>query len=184
MISNKIHVFNYKIDDDHRKELYNSLVRLHHTHDYGSLNNNMEINGEFPNEIKSFFVNKCSEVYGNFTILDDPRSTAWAYMINKDWYRGEFVHDHMSSCTYVGVYYLNVPKCEDKYEGCLKLYNYGLHNYGRDVVVCDYFFPKNDQLIIFESDLIHSITQSKTEEFRISINLELRVAKKIEFEYH
>lgn len=177
MISNKIHVFNYKIDDDHRKELYDSLVRLHHTNDYGSLNNNMPISGEFVNEIKSFFTKKCSEVYGNFTILDDPRDPAWAYMINKDWYRGEFVHDHMASCTYVGVYYLNVPKCEDKYEGCLKLYNYK-----KDVV--DYFFPKNDQLIIFESDLIHSITQSKTEEFRISINLELKVAKKIEFEYH
>jgi hypothetical protein len=178
MISNNIHIFEYKIEEIHRKQLYDEVINLHNNYEYPKIHNNMPINGSFVQEIKSFFIDKCMHLYGKFTILEDSRDAGWAYITNKDWYKEQLIHNHIQTSTYVGVYYLNVPQFENKYDGCLKFYDF------EKAEPIDYFFPKNNQFIIFESDLIHSISQPKTEEYRISINLELKVRKKINFNHH
>ena len=74
MISNKVHIFKYKIQENYRKELYNDILNIHENYEYGPWHNNMVINGSFIKNLKTFFIDKCTSLYGNFTILEDNRS--------------------------------------------------------------------------------------------------------------
>jgi hypothetical protein len=184
MITNKVYVFDYIIDENKRKEMYDTLVKQHQTNVYLKESNNMGVNHPFMTELNEVFIQKCRDIYGPFEEqslkqkdhpwVHDSRYEAWVYLNNKDWYKGENIHNHMPTSTYVGVYYLNVPKHSNLMNGCLKFYDYKWH-------LIDYFYPKQGQFIIFESDLFHSITKNNCEEYRISINLEILVKRKLKF---
>ena len=174
MISNNVHIFSYKIDENQRRKYYNDLVNYAKSFKYPVGHHNFCVDGKFIDELKNFFTKKCEMLYGEFKLLPDPRTSGFVYVTNKNHYFGENIHNHTDASSYVGVYYLNMPSVKNVSQGCLKFFD-------SNKKYLESYLPKNDDFVIFDSDLYHSIAYCNTEEYRVSINVEMKVEKKINF---
>ena len=113
-------------------------------------------------ELYNKFLDISREMFGKFTLSDRNLSTCWVYRGNKiD--RGnrteKWWHNHSTSSTINAVYYLQV-------------FNDGVSFIGLDGQVQDYL-PKNNELIIFPADLVHSPQPCTLQKYRYSVNMEI-----------
>ena len=109
------------------------------------------------------FLRKSKDVFGGFTLSGSNSSTCWAYRGNKnDMGKREdgWWHNHLESSTINAVYYLQV-------------YSDGISFVGLNNRVKDYL-PKNDELLIFPSHVVHAAQTNTLQKYRYSVNMEIR----------
>jgi len=178
MISDSIFIFKYSINENKRNEIYKNIVDLHCNYSYPAHEYNMNVVGPFFKEVNEFFQNKCKEIYPGIEILESMQHRNFAdvsvFLNNKHWYKQRNIHDHYSVCDIVGVYYLNIPQMVDK-----QYTSIDFHNSAGEIV--ERYFPEKDEMLIFGSDIVHSIPHNIDDEYRISFNMEINVNKKLKF---
>lgn len=147
--------------------LYHSIVEQHKVTDCYKIGNSFPIENmdSILNGLYYRFLYKTQKVLGPFNLSEKNSNTCWAYMTNKDHYIGG-IHDHMRSSTINGVYYLNVPKTEDEKEGIITFFD----DNDKELF---WYKPRNNDLIIMPNFLKHEPKPISTEEYRVSINMEI-----------
>ncbi len=105
------------------------------------------------------FLDECKSTLGEFKLFKHNSKDFHCLCTNKNYY-ASVPHDHMFSSTIVGVYYLNVP---DNKGAILFKVNDEWGSYQ----------PSEKELLIFPSYLEHDTLKNDTEEWRISINMEI-----------
>jgi len=105
------------------------------------------------------FLDECKSTLGKFKLFKHNSKDFHCLCTNKNYY-ASVPHDHMFSSTIVGVYYLNVP---DNKGAILFKVNDEWGSYQ----------PSEKELLIFPSYLEHDTLKNDTEEWRISINMEI-----------
>ena len=105
--------------------------------------------------------------FGKLDIIKEPE--VWALCTNKDNWKS-VVHNHIETSTINSVYYLNIPQINYKNVGDIKLlHNNKWYNYT----------PSENELIIFPNYLTHDTEYNKTDDFRVSINMEIKCNNEI-----
>ena len=105
--------------------------------------------------------------FGKLDIIKEPEM--WALCTNKDNWKS-VVHNHIETSTINAVYYLNIPQLNYKNVGDIKLlHNNKWYNYT----------PSENELIIFPNYLTHDTEYNKTDDFRVSINMEIKCNNEI-----
>ena len=105
--------------------------------------------------------------FGKLDIIQEPEM--WALCTNKDNWKS-VVHNHIETSTINSVYYLNIPQINYKNVGDIKLlHNNKWYNYT----------PSENELIIFPNYLTHDTEFNKTDDFRVSINMEIKCNNEI-----
>ena len=100
--------------------------------------------------------------FGKLDIIQEPEM--WALCTNKDNWKS-VVHNHIETSTINAVYYLNIPQIDYKSVGDIKLLHENKwYNYT----------PSENELIIFPNYLTHDTEYNKTDDFRVSINMEIK----------
>ena len=100
--------------------------------------------------------------FGKLDIIKEPE--VWALCTNKDNWKS-VVHNHIETSTINAVYYLNIPQIDYKNVGDIKLLHENKwYNY----------MPSENELIIFPNYLTHDTEYNKTDDFRVSINMEIK----------
>ena len=127
-------------------------------------NNPIEIDqtGLFSTLYKKF-TEKSENLFGKLNYEPDNSDKCWAFC------------PHVHDCTINSVYYLNVPKFND--HECGPIMFSDDPNSGR----WEFYQPKNDDLIIFPGDLHHDPNFVPTNEWRISVNMEIRCKNNIKW---
>ena len=105
--------------------------------------------------------------FGKLNIIKEPEM--WALCTNKDNWKS-VVHDHIETSTINAVYYLNIPQIDYKNVGDIKL----LHN-----DIWYNYTPSENELLIFPNYLTHDTEYNKTDDFRVSINMEIKCNNEI-----
>jgi len=107
------------------------------------------------------FLKYCEDRFGKLDIIQEPK--VWSLCTNKDNWKS-VVHNHLKTSTINSVYYLNIPQINYKNIGSIKfLHNEKWYSY----------LPSNNELLIFPNYLIHDTEYNNTDDFRISINMEI-----------
>ena len=105
--------------------------------------------------------------FGKLNIIKEPEM--WALCTNKDNWKS-IVHNHIETSTINAVYYLNIPQLNYKNVGDIKLlHNNKWYNYT----------PSENELLIFPNYLTHDTEYNKTDDFRVSINMEIKCNNEI-----
>ena len=113
------------------------------------------------------FLDYSQNRFGKLDIIKEPEM--WALCTNKDNWKS-VVHNHIETSTINAVYYLNIPQLNYKNVGDIKLlYNNKWYNYT----------PSENELIIFPNYLTHDTEFNKTDDFRVSINMEIKCNNEI-----
>ena len=148
------------------KEMIDVVMTSHGHADYlrGNSFPIVDTIGAFDRLYQEFF-NIASEELGPLEL--DPKSirTCWGYVTNKDFYKGG-IHHHLRSSTINAVYYLSVPETKTGREGSISFYN-DAHKEIYNIK------PKAGDLVMFPNYLLHQPHQSFSEEYRISVNMEI-----------
>ena len=107
--------------------------------------------------------------FGKLDIIQEPEM--WALCTNKDNWKS-VIHNHIETSTINAVYYLNIPQIDYKNVGEIKLlHNDKWYNY----------MPSENELLIFPNYLTHDTEYNKTEDFRVSINMEIKCNNDIDW---
>jgi hypothetical protein len=113
------------------------------------------------------FLDYSQNRFGKLDIIKEPEM--WALCTNKDNWKS-VVHNHIETSTINAVYYLNIPQLNYKNVGDIKLlHNNKWYNYT----------PSENELIIFPNYLTHDTEFNKTDDFRVSINMEIKCNNEI-----
>jgi len=122
-------------------------------------------------DYKNFFKNLYSKffefsknLFEDFTTSDNSE-TCWSYASNKFDHGAGVLHNHINTSTINSVYYLNVPQSTTISEGSISFVLDGQQFSYR---------PKNGDLLIFPNYLDHKINFLNDEEYRVSINMEIK----------
>ena len=107
--------------------------------------------------------------FGKLDIIQEPEM--WALCTNKDNWKS-IIHNHIETSTINAVYYLNIPQIDYKNVGDIKL----LHN-----DIWYNYTPSENELLIFPNYLTHDTEYNKTEDFRVSINMEIKCNNDIDW---
>lgn len=148
------------------REMIDVAMRSHAQADYTRGNSFPIIDAtEAFDELYSEFFDTASGELGPLEL--DPKNirTCWGYVTNKDFYKGG-IHHHLRSSTINAVYYLSVPETEVKREGSISFYN-DSHKEIYNIK------PKAGELVMFPNYLHHQPHQSLTDDYRISVNMEI-----------
>jgi len=161
--------YKFKLNVDTAK-MYAIAVNKHKNYVYTRGNNFPITPQDDPDNV---FDNLYQQVFDRANMLFGPLEldarnsrTCWAYLTNKDFYRGG-IHDHMRTSTITSVFYVNVPKTNQHREGVLSVYDQ------KEVEMFTYT-PVAGELIMFPNYLKHQPHQVFTDEYRVSINIEIR----------
>ena len=107
--------------------------------------------------------------FGKLDIIQEPEM--WALCTNKDNWKS-VIHNHIETSTINAVYYLNIPQIDYKNVGDIKLLHENKwYNYT----------PSENELIIFPNYLTHDTEYNKTDDFRVSINMEIKCNNDIDW---
>lgn len=109
------------------------------------------------------FIFECINLFGPFSLLHTNSKEIFAYVSNNHNFEGT-IHNHESTSVINAVYYFNVPDAEGGY---LNFYD------SRDKIIYQHK-PSNNQLIIFDGTLLHMPMKLESDEFRISLNMEVK----------
>lgn len=130
------------------------------------LGNNVKVfEDEYFELLYSKFVYTCLKLFKNLEIKNNNLETVWAYLNNKDFFPNEgCIHNHINTAIINSVYYFNVP---DASSGKILFFDNNQNEIGS-------IQPETGDLIIFANYLYHAALQSNSEDYRISLNLELQ----------
>jgi len=99
----------------------------------------------------------CYELFGNFHITPQNKTTCWCYRSNINEFRSGW-HNHLHTSTINGVYYYQVEGDGISFE-----------RKGKEF----YYTPNQGELLIFPNDLNHKPDKATSENWRYSINMEI-----------
>lgn len=143
-------------------------------------NNHNKVGGSFliDEDYRNFFKNLYSKffkesknIFGNFNVSSENSDMCWSYASNKFDHGSGQIHNHLNTSTINSVYYLNVPESTSIHHGSISfLLNGDKFTYK----------PKNGDLLIFPNYLDHKINYLNDEEYRISINMEIKCEESAE----
>lgn len=152
----KIYIYNEIIKDFKSKIVQDFLI---------GCNNNFKLDKKynFTGQIYECLIEKCKKLFGEIHFNSNNIKDGWVYINNKNFYKNG-IHNHLNTSTINSVYYLNVP---DTKTGSINFFD-NEHN------VIYTHQPKEKELIIFPNYMLHEACQSMTDEYRISINLEIK----------
>ena len=168
----------YEFDVDsniwpNRKELYNQFVSKHRElintkPTYKKIYYNFDA-GSSPEFDKLYdtFIEACEHIFGKLTISSNNRRNCWVCV--SDRYTNQSVHNHKDSAVINGVYYFSVP---DIKSGKLRFYD-------EANLLLNEFQPTPNTLILFPNYLHHQPSNCDSDEYRISINMELLCEEKV-----
>ena len=111
---------------------------------------------------KFFEVSKT--LFGDFTPSNNS-DACWSYASNKFDHGPGLLHNHLNTSTINSVYYLNVPQTASIDNGSISFVLNGSRFTHK---------PENGDLLIFPDYLDHQINFLDDEEYRISINMEIK----------
>ncbi len=115
----------------------------------------------------------CSEqVFGKLDLSTDNSCASWANLSNCNYYLAN-IHNHEKTATINGVFYFNMPQ---NCGGELDFYN-------NKKEIIHSILPKHNQLVIFPGLLHHKNRFCNSENFRISINVEILCKNSIKILY-
>ena len=112
----------------------------------------------------SKFTEKAEELFGKLNYESHNSEQCWAFCTNNQYWA---FNPHIHQCKINSVYYLNVPK-HNGHE-CGPIMFTDDPESGR----WESYQPKNDDLLIFPGDLYHDPNFVPTDEWRISVNMEI-----------
>jgi hypothetical protein len=161
--------YKFKLDVDTAK-MYAIAVNKHKNYVYARGNNfpitpQDDRDNVFDNLYQQA-LDRANMLFGPLELDARNSRTCWAYLTNKDFYKGG-IHDHMRTSTITAVFYVNVPETNQHQEGVLSVYDQ------KEVEMFTYT-PVAGELIIFPNYLKHQPHQMFTDEYRVSINMEIR----------
>tara|TARA_R100000388_G_scaffold57560_1_gene42514 strand:- start:132 stop:662 length:531 start_codon:yes stop_codon:yes gene_type:complete len=132
-------------------------------------NNNYRLKeSKFTKKLYNKFVEACKKYY-KFTINDKyNKNYCWAVASNKHFIPSVNWHNHVMTSTINSVYYLHIPK--DMKGGEIEF-----RSRRKDVLKIT---PKTNELYIFPNWMWHNPVNVESEEFRLSINLEIITKEK------
>lgn len=160
-----IYIFNIGAHPE-RNIMSQGVINTHLQKEYTTGNNTQVItNKDLFDGLYQKMFDIADDLFGGVQLLENNKRTCWAYVTNKDFYRGG-IHEHTRTSVVNSVYYLQVPETKSYREGGISFYN------GEDQEVFCYK-PKVGDLLIFPNYLKHQPHQSHTEDFRIAINMEI-----------
>lgn len=165
---NTVWLSRHPLKEDLRQEVVSALLEQHHAHDYPPEDNNIALTGPFVQFCSALLRNRAAHILGDYRSTPDPRTEdGWAYIMNRHNYRGTNIHTHSNTCTLTGVYYLSVPSHDDPDNGAIDFWD------NTDTLLGTHR-PQQDDFLVFPAHLRHSIRCNDSDEYRISINVELR----------
>ena len=100
----------------------------------------------------------CYELFGNFNITPQNKTTCWCYRSNVNDSKSVW-HNHLCSSTINGVYYYQVEGDGIFFE-----------RYGKEF----HYVPQQGELLIFPNDLNHRPDRTTSQTLRYSINMEIK----------
>ena len=105
----------------------------------------------------------CYELFGNFHITSQNRTTCWCYRSNIN-DRQSFYHNHSSSSTINGVYYYQVDGDGISFK-IRPTWNHQEKEF--------HYVPQQGELLIFPDDLYHKPDLTTSQNWRYYINMEI-----------
>jgi len=119
---------------------------------------------DFFKSLYSKFFEFSKTIFGDFTASNNNES-CWSYASNKFNHGAGILHNHLNTSTINSVYYLNVPQTASISNGSISfVLNGNKFTYK----------PENGDLLIFPDYLDHQINFLDDEEYRVSINMEIK----------
>lgn len=148
------------------REMTEIVVKLHELSNYlkGNSFPIIDYTGAF-DKLYSEFLDIATEELGPLKLNSDNIRTCWGYVTNKNFYKGG-IHHHIRTSTINAVYYLAVPQTNTGVEGSISFYN----DSRKEIYNIK---PKPGDLVMFPNYLLHQPHQSFTDEYRISVNMEI-----------
>lgn len=153
-------ISNFVDDLKNKKDIVNSVLS-----NIKYANKNIAFNYPLLDDHDNFFENLYENFYNlclthfNFTVNEyRNRSVCWAYVSEKVYFN-EVWHNHQTTSTINGVYYLNIP---NNTSIDFSLYEKQLS-----------YQPKENELIIFPNYLDHKPNRCYGDGYRIAINMEI-----------
>lgn len=125
---------------------------------------------KFTKNLYNQFIKTAKKQLGKFKIKDMNKDICWAVASNKDFIPSVNWHNHIMTSTINSVYYLNIPR--DMKGGEIQF-----KNRSGNVLTLK---PKNNQLLIFPGWMWHNPVNVKSDELRLSINMEIITQEKME----
>ena len=160
-----IYIFNIG-EHPNKSSMAQSAIFEHAKYVYAQGNSfPLKSNRESFDELYRNLLEISEDLFDGLRLLENNKRTCWAYLTNRDFYRGG-IHDHMRTSVINAVYYLQVPKTKSYKEGGISFYDEE-----NNEVFC--FKPRAGDLVIFPNHLKHQPHQSHTDDFRIAINMEI-----------
>jgi hypothetical protein len=151
---------------------YNDLIKQHSEHVYktnleGATLNNFVIDDPAGvwDELYQQFFNKSVELFNGLAVSSSNSRKCWLYTVNNNHYF-QGIHNHRNTAMINGVYYFSVPKSA-YHEGALTFFD-------RDHNDLWTYKPREQDMIIFPGFLNHQPSQSKTDQYRFAINMEIQ----------
>jgi hypothetical protein len=166
------------IDDAEREKLMQDVLRSREVHDNApnsyKVYKNFRVLSDSPffKMLYDRTFNQCEAIFGKLEITEHNSTDCWSVATNKD-YWASVPHDHTKTAIINTVYYLNVPKIDGKYVGTFRYIN------KQDEWV-DYQ-PEPFELLVMPAYLVHDNGYNDTEEWRISINMEIITRNHVDF---
>ena len=117
------------------------------------------------------FFETSEKIFGKITLDTKNSDACWSLCTNKDYWKS-VPHHHIATSTINAVYYLQVPKVDEKYCGEILLF---------DNEKWEPYQPEPYELIIMPNYLVHDTKFHNTEEWRISLNFEITCTNNIEW---
>lgn len=163
MLKNSVHLFRQPLEPQVQAQLAQDILTAYDQTQLAEWDNNISISGPFVRHCKHSLARYTEYLWGPHEFLEDPRTEdGWAYVSNCDTYKGRNIHTHQNTCTVTGVYYLSVPEGS----GAIDFWtNRDQHLHTHD--------PQQGDFLVFPSTLRHSIQANTSQQYRISINVEL-----------
>ena len=171
MVDNIISIKNFLVLDDAKKEsLMQEVLKSKEAHD--NIHNSPKVLTNFKIQSQNPFFkilydrmfSQCEAIFGKLEITENNSDACWSVVTNKD-YWASVPHDHIRTAIINTVYYLNIPKIDGEYVGTFKYVD-------KENKWVDYQ-PEPFELLIMPAHLIHDTGYHNTEEWRISINMEI-----------
>ena len=153
-----------------RADLCAAIVAMHHTQQYVRGNNFLLDGVMFENlcrQVYAAFESESRRLLGRFRVAPNSVPHCWAYVSNRDNYRGGR-HHHIKTSTLNGVYYLQVPAVAHD-----AVHTGGLQFFDSEGVPTMRVQPREHDLLIFPNYLLHEPERIDSDAYRIAINVEI-----------
>lgn len=158
------------IDLNHHKEIYDNIVGEFYSHSF-SYGGGRNILLDLENPVYKNFCNQLYDIFKDLAVANykvniskDSSTNCWANLSNTNFFIGN-IHNHKNTADINCVYYFNVP------ENCGGEIDF----FDEENQIVFTFTPKNGDMLIFPGSLNHKNRYINSEDFRISINMEILI---------